>query len=359
MTENLYLQGALGPSPGGVMDSLNAPHLSLEERALLAARASLFLRSQGVSSHSNYSSPPPSMIQPPPPISTSAHSTVGYQFHQHPMRNSSNSVSPHFSLAPSHASYFSSPHGSGKGSSPSPHSIPQLPPPISSLGHHPDIPSALTQLYHFNTSVANRSLHGSGSLSPLSGLSTIHGLVRGGLKPRPVVPQPHPALPLQTLWSQWASLGQANANAVNAAAVLVHRASLQAVTAMTSSSSMPSTLSSITTSSTPISYQGCGGGGGGGGGGLSSTISTLASSNGSGLLPVSISSSNNSVISHNNNNNNDSEYNSSTSVKLPKPMYPPMAASLLRFSPYFHPKGAPPPPAMGGDRPNTPEVAHS
>ena len=270
---------------GAVLDSLSTPHLSMEDRAILAARASLFLRSQvAVSQPQNNIRTSTSISGSYPPPLPPASSSYSY------VQSSPSRLNSSFSLS--------------KQSN-------------STSQANSSIPTTMNQHYQQSNHPLYSPMSSSSRvlpphLDPFS-FNAVQNSVRN-TKTRPVVPQPHPAAipPLQTLWSQWATLGQVNA--VNAAAVLVHRANLAASASGGSPDPKP-----------PPSQ-------------------------------VSVPSSMNSSFSPASQTREHSE-NSTSSIKLPKPIYPPMVSSLLRFSPYFHPKNTFVP--LSTDRPKTPEIARS
>lgn len=145
---------------------------------------------------------------------------------------------------------------------------------------------------------------GLGTLPPA--LSQLYSL-GGGRSPS--APSPSPVnLPLQ-LWSQWAALH--GINPVNVT-LLAHHASLTAAAAVHNN---PAGVApgARENGSTPPQSSSSGGGSGGGGG------------EGGG-------------------------------VRLPRPVYPPLAPGLHRFAPYFYPKGSPSPtqPRPGSPDPRPP-----
>ncbi|XP_064121174.1 T-box transcription factor TBX20-like [Macrobrachium nipponense] len=228
LSEHPYFRNALAPS-------LDAHHstaspLTLEERAILAARAHMFFRS----SHST---------TPTTPTTSLATS----------------------SLAPPSSSFSSGAMGSG------------LSPSIGSgigsgLGGLGNLPPALSQLYSLG---AGRATSGPSSSVNFS---------------------------LQ-LWSQWAALH--GLNQVNAT-LLAHHASITAAAAAHTSPSGVSTVPSVGSGTTSQSSSNSGGAEGG--------------------------------------------------VRLPRPVYPPLAPGLHRFAPYFHPKGSvsPTQPRPGSPDPRPP-----
>ncbi|KAK8380967.1 hypothetical protein O3P69_008112 [Scylla paramamosain] len=177
---------------------------------------------------------------------------------------------------------------------------------------------------HTSTPTTPTTSHATTSLAPHSSSFPSRGLPSGGLAPGlgsgvgglsnlpPAISQlynlgtgrtasapPQVNLPLQ-LWSQWAALH--GLNQVNAT-LLAHHASLTAAAA--ANNNTPSGIGATSRENGAAASQSSGGGGGEGG------------------------------------------------VRLPRPIYPPLAPGLHRFAPYFYPKGSSSP---TNPRPGSPEA---
>lgn len=409
----------LNSSPSPLLDHLVADRFNTEERRMLSAGASLYLRT-----HNPYmkDSGPANIngnVRPNNIRGNLRISDIAKEGSSKKLKNSAcrDTASPRtraadFAIRPKHEQSLTSPSYSSLLLS---HPSPPLLTNVSSITSHPtpsfvtsspnswfqvEKPSSSTTSTPVSSILTTRASDfsmqlGTEDFSP--SYNTFNGIipVRSENKLQPLVPQPQPAIPLHALWSHW------NMNRLTAAATaaaLVHRTNSEAFDNK-QNHNQPSSVNSvmatsygenlhgknsfldslnsnsklnrvsITDNSSPVSQ--------------SNAIDTFESSDKTNYTDFNVSASNLEkmeddvsqssetidVISHDNIDEKDQsdgiysenkfcrrdEVNPSVSIKLPKPVYPPIATSLLRFAPYFYPRIAGNQ-SLIPERPETPEL---